>query len=270
VLFVRGSLLAMQLRGDVPSTPLTRGFADRFRRADAAVFPARHMVDGVSNHGVPISVVPNAVDVEQFRPGPRDRELAGALAIAADDIVVAQVSNLKPAKRVLDLAHSAARALEQEPRLLYLVVGDGPDRRSLEEVCAECGITDRFRFAGWVDYAHVPDYVRLADLVVVPSEREGMARIYLETQATGRTLLASDIPAAREVVVDGETGLLFPIGDCDALATRTLVAAGDAALRGRIGRAARKYVEAHHALPRAVEAYEKILGDVVARASVRE
>jgi glycosyltransferase involved in cell wall biosynthesis len=55
----------------------------------------------------------------------------------------------------------------------------------------------------------MPDYINLADIVVMPSAAETQALVYLETQACARLLLASDIPGAREVIVDGETGLLF-------------------------------------------------------------
>jgi glycosyltransferase involved in cell wall biosynthesis len=79
----------------------------------------------------------------------------------------------------------------------------------------------------------------------MPSEAEGMARIYLETQAAGRTLVASDIPPAREVIEHGQTGLLFPLGDIQAFAARILEAAADASLRAHIGALARERVRPH-------------------------
>ncbi len=268
VLFVRGGTTSGLLQGNFPLT-LAGRLIDRFRQADLAVAPAQHMADALRERGVErIEVVPNAIDVGQFGPGPRDSDLARALGISDGDVVVAHVSNMKGLKRALDVVHSAARALERNPRLFYLVVGDGPSRPELEDACAGLGVTDRFRFTGWVDYPGIPDRLRLADIVAVPSESEGLARIYLETQATARTLVASDIAAAHEVVVEGETGLLFPVGDHEELAAKTLVAAGDPALRARIGRAARRQVEARHSLPSAVAAYETLLEGVVARARV--
>ena len=72
-----------------------------------------------------------------------------------------------------------------------------------------------------------------------------LARVYLEAQACARVLVASDIAPAREVVTDGETGLLFPVGDIDALTTQTLRAAAEPGLRARIGGMARRRVQAH-------------------------
>ncbi|MGH7358098.1 MAG: glycosyltransferase, partial [Candidatus Rokuibacteriota bacterium] len=97
---------------------------------------------------------------------------------------------------------------------------------------------------------------------VLTSETEGLARVYLETQACARVLVASDIPAVREVVTDGATGLLFGTGDVEALATKILLAAADPALRATIGRQARERVRAH-SLDEAVLAYARLLEGVI-------
>ena len=158
---------------------------------------------------------------------------------------MAHASKLAPVKRPLDIVLAAERALPAEPRLLYLILGDGPLRAPMEEACAQRGITSRFRFAGWIDHATVPDHLSLADVVVMPSELEGQSLVYLETQASGRVLLASDIPAAREFIVDGETGLLFRKGDVGHLAHRMLEVAGNPSWRRAIGLRARRAAEAH-------------------------
>jgi 1,2-diacylglycerol 3-alpha-glucosyltransferase len=89
------------------------------------------------------------------------------------------------------------------PRLLYIIVGDGPGRVQLEAQCRGKGIVDRFRFPGWIEHTRMPDYLRLADIVVMPSESEGQSLVYLEAQACGRVLLASRIEGAR-IIRDGE------------------------------------------------------------------
>jgi hypothetical protein len=127
------------------------------------------------------------------------------------------------------------------------------------EDATSAGVIQRFRFQPFVDNAVMPRYMNLADLVVMPSEREGLSRVYLEAQACAKTLLASDIPGAREAVTHGETGRLFRRGDIDDLTEKTLLAAGDPALRARIGRQARQYVERHHDIDRAVDQYMALL-----------
>jgi glycosyltransferase involved in cell wall biosynthesis len=104
--------------------------------------------------------------------------------------------------------------------------------------------------------------VNLADVVVLASEGEGMARVYLEAQACAKVLVASDIAAAREVVAPGQTGFLFPVGDAAALAACTLEAAADPGLRCVIGERALARVQAHD-LDRAVVAYLALMAEVV-------
>src|SRR6202166_991101 len=99
----------------------------------------------------------------------------------------------------------------------------------------------------------------------MPSESEGMALAYLEAQACGRLLLASDIAAAREAIIDGETGMLFRKGDIGDLSAKTLDAAREPKLRERIGRKARRRVAARN-LERFVGAYDELLQTIVARA----
>jgi glycosyltransferase involved in cell wall biosynthesis len=143
------------------------------------------------------------------------------------------------------------------------VVGDGVCRQELEEACEREGVAHRFRFVGWVAHGRVADYLRLADIVALPSEYENQSLVALETQACGRVLLASDVPGSREIVEDGRTGLLFRAGDAADLAAKTLGAAADPALRARIGRAARARVEAH-ALDRIARQHERLLVELVA------
>jgi glycosyltransferase involved in cell wall biosynthesis len=107
----------------------------------------------------------------------------------------------------------------------------------------------------------MPEVLAAADMVVMPSSGEAQARVYLETQASERVLIASDIPAAREVISDGETGLLFRTGDATQLAARILSVARDPELRLRIGRQARERVAAH-SLPAVVAAYSQVLGSL--------
>ena len=165
----------------------------------------------------------------------------------------------------LDIVGSAEQVLRHNPDVVYVIVGDGPSKAVMEECCRQRGILGNFRFVGWVEYTSMPAYLNLADIVVMPSEAEALALVYLEAQARGRLLLASDIPAARELVQDGQTGLLFRMGDVDDLAAQTLRAAGDADPRAAIGRRAREWVRTHHDLERTVAAYERTLRDVVSR-----
>ncbi len=214
-----------------------------FQAADLVVAQAEHLRLPAERFGCrKIAVVPNTVDLDQFAPRPKSAQLCRALGIGADDIVVMHVSNLKPVKRAADMIESAPAVLAADPRIRYVIVGDGPCRPALERMVIDKRLQERFRFTGWMDYEQMPEYLAVADLVVMASEREQQARVYLETQAMERVLIASDIAAARTAVEHEATGLLFPMGDVNALTCEILRAAANPGLRREIGKGARKSV----------------------------
>jgi glycosyltransferase involved in cell wall biosynthesis len=257
VLRFAGSTTLGILNGSYPEPHATR-VLECFRQVDVAVTSAQHMRAALVGLGLRrVDVIPNPVDMERFRHAP-GAALRRELEIDDNDVVVAHVSNLKALKRPLDFVDAAEIAFREDDRLIFLVVGDGHARAELERACGERGMARRFRFPGWVQYDRMPTFINAADVVVMPSAGEAQARVYLETQASERTLVASDIAAAREVIEDGETGLLFRTGDVSDLADRVLMAARDPELRRAIGREAQRRVS-RHSLPRVVAAYSELL-----------
>ncbi len=264
VLLIHNTTNVRYMEQDRPATA-ARAAWEHYRQATILLVVAEHLGTRVRALGFPdVRVVENSIDPRLFVPRPSDPTLRRSLNIAEDDVVVAHLSNLKGWKRPLDLVFSAVQALRRDPRLIYLIVGDGMMRPAMEEACRQSVVMDRFRFAGWVDRAHVPAYLQLADIVAMPSEAEARALVYLEAQACGRLLVASDVPAAREVIQNGETGLLFRKGDVEDLTAKTLLAAGDASLRAHIGMQARRAAEtrSHNAM---IDTYEATLREVSRR-----
>jgi glycosyltransferase involved in cell wall biosynthesis len=266
VVLAQGGTTAGIAAGSYPRDRATT-LLERIRRADRVIAVAAHLRETLRGLGVDRTVyVPNAVDLSLFAPAGRDPRLAGELGVADGDVVVLHASNLKRVKRPLDLVESARIALAAAPRLLYVVVGEGPLREKTEQAAAEAGVRDRFRFVPWVEHEQMPRYVNLAHLVAMPSETEAQALVYLETMACAGTLLTTDIPAAREIAADGESAVFFPTGDVAALAARTVELARDPGLRRAIGRRALERVQPH-ALDTVVTGYERVLCDVVERAT---
>ncbi len=251
---IRGNTTVAMLNGSYPKKHADRLLSE-FRKADLLVSAARHMAEGLRRRGFAnVEEILNAVALAQFSHVPRDKGIASHLQLDARDIVVMHLSNLKAVKRPMDLILSAELALRAEPRLRYVVVGDGAFREPMEQECRRRQLTPRFRFAGWVDHSRIPAHLALSDLVVSMSESEGLSRVYLEAQASCRLLIASDIAPAREVIEDGASGLLFRKGDVQDLAAKTILGARDSGLRSRIARNGRERVEAH-SLDHAVERY---------------
>jgi 1,2-diacylglycerol 3-alpha-glucosyltransferase len=240
----------------------------QYHEVDHIATPARHMAEGLRRIGLSrVTVIPNGVDLGAFAPRPRDDSLARDLRIPDDWVVLAHASKLEAGKRARDIVDSAERVLARHRDLVYVVIGDGPERATLEAACRRRDLAPRFRFVGWIPHRDMPRYINLADAVLMPSEAETQALVYLETQACARLLLASDIAAAREVVIHNDTGLLFRKGDIDDLTATTLHAVGDPLLRLRIGQTARARV-ASFDLDVMTTRYEDLLRHVAARPAV--
>jgi glycosyltransferase involved in cell wall biosynthesis len=262
VLIAHGTTTANLVDGTYPRESAA-AMLERLRRVDRVITPAAHVARLLDDLGVArVDVIANAVDPSLFRPAPPDPALARELSLTPGDVVVLHPSNLKRLKRPLDLVESARLALPEEPRLVYVIVGDGPLLGETKDAAAAAGVAARFRFVPWVEHERVPAYVNLADVVAMPSESETQALVYLETMACARTLLASDVPGVREVARDGDTAVFFRRGDVRELATQTVLLARDPARREAIGRRAREHVQ-RHALERVAVKYERALVEAV-------
>ena len=158
------------------------------------------------------------------------------------------ISNFRPVKRVLDVVRIFARVRKEVPSALVMV-GDGPDRLAAEEEARALGIADDVHFLGRID--PVAPLLASADLYLLPSDRESFGLSALEALACGVPALGYDAGGIREVVKNGETGALRPVGDVAGLAEfARRAAAGPRALerdeRGRGGRRPRALLQRRH------------------------
>lgn len=253
-----------ELMGGTYGSAACRFAFDLLSKTDKIIAPAHHVAAGLTDHGLSnVVTIQNPVDTVRFRQSPADRDLAARLGLKPEHIVVAHASNMKPVKRVCDIAAAAALAVARDPRLMFLIIGDGPDRANLEKAVLDCGLADHFRLTGWIDHAACGAHLRLADMALMPSATEGLASAYLEAMATCLPLLASDVAGAREVVDNRRNGILFPVGEVATIADLIVELAGDQGLRRRIGANARAYVEHHHRLEAAGDRMEELLADIV-------
>ncbi|MFQ5844180.1 MAG: glycosyltransferase [Planctomycetota bacterium] len=162
--------------------------------------------------------------------------------------ILIHVSNFRPVKRVPDVVR-IFRAVQAEVPARLLLVGDGPERAAVEGLAAELGVRDRVHFLG--QQGSVERLMRAADLFLLPSETESFGLAALEAMACGVPPLASDVGGLPELVTDGVSGALCPVGDVGGMAARALALLADTPAREEMSRRARR---------RAVERFDRSLG----------
>lgn len=121
------------------------------------------------------------------------------------------------------------------PRVRLIVVGDGDDRGRLEELAVAAGVASRVTFMGQTDDDTLIELYRSCRLMALPSLREGFGLVYLEAMTAGKAVIAARAGAVPELVRDGETGLLVPYQDREALAAAIRSLIDDPALASRLG-----------------------------------
>lgn len=192
-----------------------------------------------------LSEVPNGVDVQLFHPACSGAAVRHHYTIASDSIVVLYIASLDRShhRKGLALLLEALATLAL-PTVHLLVVGDGDMRGEYEARAVKPDLAGRVSFAGRQTPPAVVHYFAAADIVAVPSlppETFGMALV--EGMAMGKPVIGSKIPGVRRVVKDGETGLLIAPGSLPELVERLRTLATNHALRERMGRQARAWVE---------------------------
>ncbi len=214
--------------------------------------------------GCAVEVIPNFVDPAVYNRAAHPPALSWLVPKGRK--VVMHVSNMRPVKRVRDVVRVFARVNERVPSVLFMV-GDGPDRVDAEQECRALGVERSVHFLGKLDA--VAPLLAGADLFLLPSESESFGLSALEALASGVPVVASHTGGLPEVVRDGETGALCPVGDVEGMANagahiledperwRAMSAAGAADARARF------------TLDTVVAQYEDLYARAIAKAAAR-
>jgi glycosyltransferase involved in cell wall biosynthesis len=247
--------------GDVPGTepglrlfywflaPLRRRI---LRGAVSVTAPASGLKElSEKRDGFPVVVIPNGINTSIYRPD-KERDLT--------EIVLLSVGRLHPQKspiRVLEIL----RAIRSNGRLpaRALIVGDGPQRASLEQYAREQQLGAAAKFTGWLDRSEVALAYKSATFLVQLSSYEGMSNVVLEALASGLPVIASRIPGNVDLVLDQENGLLFSSNEsCEIIAAEIVRLWKSPARWQRMSNSARISVTAKYDWPVIATSYERL------------
>lgn len=204
-----------------------------------------------------IEVIPNFVDPVRFR---RDSSACALFGISNEKLIC-HVSNFRPVKRIMDVLAIFERVSRVIPSRLVMI-GDGPDRSRAEAFCREHHLREQVFFLGNVP--NLEEIVGASDLFLLPSEAESFGMAALEAMASEVPVIATLAGGLPEVITDGESGYLLPVGDVDAMSARAIEILSDVHRQHRMGRAGRDAAEGKFNVSRVVPMYRNLYERVMA------
>jgi N-acetyl-alpha-D-glucosaminyl L-malate synthase BshA len=210
----------------------------------------------------PIETITNFVNCDVYTPiADQEARAKARLSLAApEEAILMHLSNFRPVKRVIDVVKIFARVVRETPAQLVLV-GDGPDRSAAEWLVHDLGIQPKVHFLGKQE--RVNELLPLADLLLLPSEMESFGLAALEAMACKVPSIATWVGGVPELIDDGVTGLLFDVGDVEAMASGAVSLLSDRvrldAMRDAARHEAQKRFCASLVVPRYVHYYEQVL-----------
>mgnify|MGYP000418357827 CR=1 FL=1 len=210
-----------------------------------------------------IKVIYNFIDFDRFRKTDKDH-FKKAIAPQNEKILV-HVSNFRKVKRVEDVIHVFERVQKKIPSKLMLI-GDGPERQKMEELCRSLGLCNEIRFLGKQDA--IEELLAVADVFILPSENESFGLAALEAMACEVPVVSTNIGGLPEVNIDGKTGYTCDVGDVDAMASKTIEIIEDEATHQKFRDAAFKHAKTFdiaNILPVYEEYYKEIIQKVMGK-----
>jgi len=203
---------------------------DRLRGIELGIFPPEK-----------VTVMRAGVDLGRFRAVKDGDSVRERLGVPVGPPMVTQVGNFKPQKAPLDFVRVAAAVQKQHPDCWFVMVGDGPLRKTAEGLAHELNVEDRMVFPGW--WSDVPGLLAATTVSVLTSRHEGLPCSVVESLAAGVPVVATAVDGTVEVVRSEDNGLLAPPGDIVGLAQSIGRLLADPGLRDRMAVAARDGLE---------------------------
>lgn len=211
-----------------------------------------------------IRVIPNFIDFERFSKQAKEH-FKKAVAPNGEKLLV-HTSNFRKVKRVEDVVKIFAKVREHVKSKLILV-GDGPERQNIEQLCRELNIMDGISFLGKQDA--VEEVLSISDLFLMPSETESFGLAALEAMACEVPVVSTNAGGIPELNVDGKTGFMCNVGDVASMAEKSIFILSDEDRLKQFKRNARERALDFHIdkiVPHYEDMYEKVIKNMMASA----
>ena len=220
---------------DASYKPMVRYCLERSDAVTAVSDWLKDVTENVLHPSTPVRRIHNFADPSLFRPAPRDPSF---LPEDGGRTVFLHVSNFRPVKRTGDVVRTFARTVSMGVDGVLVLAGEGPDLGTALELSESLGVRDRVRLLGVVE--DVSRVLPQADVFLFPSDGESFGLAPLESLLCEVPVVGARAGGLPEVVVDGKSGFLHPVGDVESMAESCARLAGDPGLRRAMGRAGRE------------------------------
>lgn len=244
------------------------------KRVDAVTTICEGLRADIAARGVPLAkmtVIPNAVNIDDFTQGqPADPALARELGLEGKTLL-GFIGSFYAYEGLPVLLRALPALLAGNPEVRLLLVGGGPQDQELRALASQLGVADKVVFTGRVPHDQVQRYYNLIDVLVYPRLKMRLTDLVtplkpLEAMAQGRLVVASDVGGHRELIVDGQTGVLFAAGSPEALAQKVLALLAAPQQWPQLRAAGRHFVETERNWAASVARYQQIYPRLVASA----
>ncbi len=241
-----------------------RMYLPRFYRAvDLVIVPSEGMRQVLHSLGaeVDVEVVPNGIDLRPFL-NPSHIYPRASLGWDEKDIVYIYVGRLGPEKNLPFLLRAFDAAVRACDRLRLVLVGDGPQRASLEEFVRHFGLSAHVHFVGAQPYDQIPSFLAMADVFVTASISESQGLTLIEAMAAGLPALGIRSPGIADSIQDGYNGYLVAEANLGAFVAKILILAQDEQVRRQMGLHARQLAHAYdleHTTTLLLKHYERLI-----------
>jgi len=233
-----------------------------FKRADRVTATSQMLAKAMAPFcppGTLVHVIPFGVDTDVFSlPADKHPKTDRPLTVGI-------VKTLRPRYGVRELILAFYQIADTFPDARLVIVGGGEQYTELQALIIRLGMKERIVLAGQAGHEQIPHYLQSFDLFVVPSltDRESFGVAAVEASACGLPVIASRVGGLPEVVLDGQTGLLVPPGDINALAAAMARLLSEPELRAQMGRAGRQFVLEHYRWADNASLMEKLYTEVL-------
>jgi len=213
-----------------------------------------------------INIVHNGVEIERFSSSQNKDTKKKLLNTQTDCQIIGTVSRLAEEKDQFTILEAFSKVSKNISKVRLVFVGDGPLRKELENYSGKIGISNKVIFLGF--QKDIGEIVKTFNLFSLPSLTEGISLSLLEAMAAGKPCVATNVGGNPEVVVDGETGILVPPKDPQAMADAIVKILRNPELAQKMGAAGRRRVEEKFSLDRMVGEYEELYEKCLSRKGI--